>query len=239
MDVSRRRLLAGVAASGAIGTAGCLGGGGGGSCNGCDDVEATPPEGPIPSAPLPENPGEYTYAAMGRADAPTVTYFGSWKCPVCAEFATGSDRALSLGEIVEDYVSEGVIQLEYRCLGYTSSGPFLGPDAPRAARAGLAVWNVDPGAYWAYHELIMQNQPPEAEEWATASRLERFACQAGVEGGEDVCQQVTDGQYDSTVRDTTDAATDAGVTGTPTLVANGQTASPYDEAAARSLIESL
>ncbi len=46
--------------------------------------------GAVTTAPISETPGEFRYATMGSADVDaTVTYFGSWKCPYCAQFSTG------------------------------------------------------------------------------------------------------------------------------------------------------
>jgi protein-disulfide isomerase len=166
-------------------------------------------------------------------------YYGNWKCPYCAQFSTGEAQGVSLGDIVTDYVSSGDVHLTYRALSYTSNGPFLGSDAPRAARAGLAVWNVDPDSYWAFHEEIMANQPPEKKSWATVEKLTAFAEDAGVDDVDTVREQIRNGEYESAVRDTTDASNAAGVSGTPTLVADGRTASPFKESQARSLLDSL
>ena len=123
--------------------------------------------GAVATAPIPDSPSEFRYATMGSADADvTVTYFGSWKCPYCAQFGTGM-----LSQLVMDYVEPGTIALEFRNLAYFGGDPFLGPDAPAAGQAGLAVWNTDPASYWAFHEYVFRNQPPESDQWATTERL--------------------------------------------------------------------
>lgn len=171
MKPIRRRQLLGVLGSAAtIGLAGCLGttGSSGESAN--TSSRGSTVEGPVANAPLPKNPSAYTYATMGRENRPTVTYYGSWKCRYCAQFSTGF-----LKEIVTDYVESGTVSLTFRALAYINGQPFLGPDAPRATRAGLAVWNVDPETYWEYHEYVFANQPPESKQWATTEQLITFA----------------------------------------------------------------
>ena len=234
---TRRRFLAnaGAGLAGATALSGCLGGGGGA------DV-GTPPPGAVSGAPIPDEPSSYDYATAGSGDAPVVTYYGNWKCPFCADFSTGeSDRpVLALGTVVADYVEPGDCSLRYRGLAYGSNGePFLGPDAPRATRAGLAVWTVDPDAYWTYHEHVMANQPPEGETWATTDRLVSFARDAGVAPVEDVRSAIEDGRFEGPVGATTEAAAAAGVSGTPTLVIDGSTYSPFEPERTREALDAL
>lgn len=188
---------------------------------------------------MPDDPDQYTYARMGTAGDPVVTYVGNWKCPVCAEFATGSDRVLSLGTIVRDFVETGALDLEYRALCYIDDEPFLGPDAPRAGRGGLAVWNADPATYWTYHEYVMANQPPESQQWATQSRLVEFAEGAGVSDPDAVGSAIGDGTYAEAVEATSGYATERGVDGTPTLLIDGRAFSPFEPETTRSALQDL
>ena len=234
---TRRRFLAAAGLAGASALAGCssLGGSGGTSAE-------TPPPGAVSGAPIPDEPSSYDYATAGSGDAPVVTYFGNWKCPFCADFATGdSDRSiLPMGTVVADYVEPGDVSLRYRGLAFGSNGePFLGPDAPRATRAGLAVWTVDPESYWNYHEHVMTNQPPEDETWATTDRLVGFARDAGVSPVEEVRSAIGGDRFEDRVRATTEAAAAAGVRGTPTLVIDGEPYSPFEPEATRDALDAL
>lgn len=190
--------------------------------------------GAVATAPVPASPNEFRYALLGSADTEiTVTYFGSWKCPYCAQFSTGM-----LPELVTDYVEPGDIALEFRDLAYIGGEPFLGPDAPAAGQAGLAVWNAKPASYWAFHEYVFQNQPPESEQWATADRLVQFARSAGVSATEAIRTAIQENQYEDALRATGRAANDNGVNSTPTLLINGTTVAPLgNEDRTRRLIE--
>ncbi|WP_255197072.1 DsbA family protein [Halorarius litoreus] len=236
MHTSRRAFLGAVAGT-STALAGCTGlfGGGGARVSPSGD----PLESPAANAPLPDDASDRTYAAMGTG-GPEVVYFGSWKCPFCAEFAVGSDRVLSLSTIVTDYVEPGNLQLTYRCLAYTTNGdPFLGQDAPRAARAGLSVWNRAPEAYWGYHEYVMANQPPESETWATTDRLVGFAESANVSDTAGVRDDLENGQFEEPVRANTSAFADAGGSGTPTLLVDGETYSPFEPDKTRQALDAL
>ena len=188
----------------------------------------------VATAPIPDSPTEFRYAVMGSADAEvTVTYFGSWKCPYCAQFSTGM-----LSQLVTDYVDPGTITLEFRDLAYIGGEPFLGPDAPAAGQAGLAVWNAEPASYWSFHEYVFQNQPPEREQWATAEQLVEFARSAGVSKTEAVRTAIQENQYEDALRATGRAASDSGVNSTPTLLIDGTTINPLgNEDRTRRLIE--
>lgn len=237
MNASRRAVL-GAAAGAATALAGCtstLGGGGAARKSPSGD----PLDSPAANAPLPDDAADRTYATMGTGGA-QVVYFGSWKCPFCAEFAVGSDRVFSLSTLVTDYVEPGDVQLTYRCLAYTGNGdPFLGSDAPRAARAGLSVWHRDPAAYWGYHEYVMANQPPESETWATADRLVEFAESANVTDTGAIRADIESGKYEDAVRATTSDFSEAGASGTPSLVVDGEVYSPFEPEKTRQALDAL
>ena len=187
-----------------------------------DGATAGGDTGAVTTAPIPDSPGDFRYATMGSADADVmVTYFGSWKCPYCAQFSTEM-----LSQLVTDYVEPGTIALEFRNLAYIGGDPFLGPDAPAAGQAGLAVWNTDPASYWAFHEYVFGNQPPESDQWATAERLVEFAQAAGVSETASIRTAIQENQYDDALRATDSAASDAGVDATPTLLIDGTTVNP-------------
>lgn len=218
MGYTRRTILR-VTGIGMASLAGCLGG----SSGAVSDIET--PTGPVSSAPVPQTPANYRYAVAGSGESDlTVTYFGSWKCPHCARFSTGF-----LEDLVTEYVAPGRIDLVFRCLAYANGQGFLGPDAPDAARAGLAVWNAEPQSYWRYHETVMQNQPSEGKEWATADNLVAFAKAAGVSATDAVRTAVSEERYESLLTATTEQATKLGVQGTPTLVIGDQLVSPLGD----------
>lgn len=237
MEWTRRDLLV---TAGALAVAGCSDGDS--AATPTTDATTATDDDPFASVPIPEDPSS-TYARAGAGD-PTVTYVGNWKCPFCAMFATGeADRpVLPLGEIVTEYVVPGDVTLAYRGLAYGGDGdPFLGPDAPRATRFGLAVWHEAPTAYWRYHEQVMANQPPESEQWATLERLAGFAREAGVADDAVAAarQRTADGTDASAVEATTSYAAEAGVSGTPTLVIDGGTYSPFEPETTRDALASL
>ena len=223
MPIDRRGFLA---LSGMAALGGCLGSAGSdrGATSSGEATSSEPLDNAVANAPVPSDPSAYQYATMGTGKPSQVTYYGSWKCPYCAEFSQGF-----LNEIVTEYVEPNGLPLTYRGLAYAGGEPFLGPDAPRATRAGLAVWDLAPKSYWGYHEYVFANQPPESEQWATTDQLVTFAEQAGIERTGELRSRIESGRYKTAVRDTAAAAQQASVESTPTLVIDGQAVSPLNE----------
>lgn len=202
----------------------------GGSDGGSDQTpqDASPeypvrtPDGPVVGARTPPNPSNYPYATMGAGNAPVnVEFFGSWKCPFTREFVRQR-----FGDIVERYVQPGDVQITFRALAYQNGEPFLGQDAPRATRAGLAVWNADPQSFWEYFATVFASQPPERAAWATEEQLVAFVEAAGVDGVERVRSEIASNERSSRVRATTSAAADRGIDTIPRLVIDGEVYAP-------------
>jgi len=178
-----------------------------------DAADVTVPRGRVANAPAPSF-SDADFAVMGTTDAPTVTLYGNWKCPYTREFVVSS-----LGDVVSTYVEPGALRLRFRALAYRNGDPFLGPDAPRAAWAGQAVWARDPASFWRYFATVFRNQPPERESWATAARLRTFMRAASVSGRDDVTEDVHAGRRDDRVRKTTRRARELDLADVPRLVA--------------------
>ena len=201
-----------------------------GSAAGClgDDSpvpDEPPPETAITAAPIPADPRGHRYETMGTGDDPVVTYYSSWKCPACASFSEGL-----LETIASEFVGPGSLSLVHRALGYAPNGdPFLGADAPLISRAGIAVWRTDPDHFWPFYKLVMRNQPPPEEEWATADTVMNFASTAGVADIDGVEELLHSEAIEEAVMETTAAASSVGVGGTPWFEVGGDSFSPTDD----------
>lgn len=183
---------------------------------------ATTPDGAVATASVPADPSEFTYPTMGSADAPvSVTFYGSWKCPYTQEFVNQQ-----FDELVQRYVRPGEVSVTFRSVGYKNGSPFLGPDAPRAARAGLAVWNADPKSFWRYFATVFASQPPEGVEWATVNQLAAFMSAANVGNVSKIRSGITSNARSKRVRATTEAARRRGIETVPRLVIDGEIHAP-------------
>ncbi|WP_276246456.1 MULTISPECIES: thioredoxin domain-containing protein [unclassified Haladaptatus] len=196
--------------------------------------EIVQPAGAVLDAPVEDT--DSTYAVMGSADASAkMTLYGNWKCPYTQEFAVGG----FLDEIVREYVEPGDLQIEYRSLSYLGGEPFLGPDAPLSAQAGLAAWNEDPENYWTYFAYVFKNQPQERFDWGTVPQMKLFAEEAGISNVEAFTSALENDEYLSAVEATTEAAAEVNVATVPRIVfEDGTTVRPtVDPDETRSEIE--
>lgn len=185
-----------------------------------EPTTVTEPSFGVSDATVPDEATDARYATMG-AGTETVTLYGNWKCPYTREFVAGQ-----MGTLVDDFVAPGEVTLEYRAVAYENGEPSLGPDAPRATRAGLAVWDVDPEAYWSYFAHVFENQPAEDGAWATTDTLVRFARAAGVDGVEQVRKAIQSKSYTLPLQATADRAPQVGVTTFPRVVYDDTVTAP-------------
>ena len=187
-----------------------------------NDVTISPPAMSLQPVTVPD--GEQ-YPTMGTAGE-TVTLYGNWKCPYTREFVRGQ-----LPGLVEDFVRPGDVSLQFRSVAYRSGDPFLGADAPRSTRAGLAVWETDPEAFWTYFTYVFANQPQERYQWGTPELLTRFAGTAGVDDPGAVRTAATGAAYESRLRQTVESATRRDIWSVPRVASDGQVTAPTRDAA--------
>ncbi|WP_396613784.1 DsbA family protein (plasmid) [Haloferax sp. S1W] len=195
------------------------------TADGGTDAELRPqtidePQFDVSAAPLTTKSPKPRYPTLGTADT-TLTIYGNWKCPYTQEFVREQ-----LGGLVEEFVATGDVAIEYRNVAYAGGEPHLGADAPRAAEAGLAVWDIDPQSFWTYFAYVFANQPQERYEWATTDTLVRLAERAGVDGTDQIQRAIRARTYAQSVQLSAKQATEIGITTVPRVVYDGETTAP-------------
>jgi protein-disulfide isomerase len=160
---------------------------------------------------------DYTAADAGGKDGANpvkVVLYEDFQCPVCKAFEEAN------GSFLDDQVKAGKVTIEYRPYAFldrSSSTHY----ATRAMSAAMCV--LDKGGVAAYkkvHDILYANQPAEGGAGLPDSSLISFADQAGVTGLK-TCIKTE--KYAKWVGKAKDKGTDAGVTGTPTIVIGGKT----------------
>ena len=154
---------------------------------------------------------------IGDADAPhSIIIYEDFLCPVCRalEAATRADLA--------DLAADGKVEVEYRPFNLFSSD-----DDPRKpysvdAAAAFAVVLDESGAEVAkeFHDLLYEQQPSEAGPFPGSDFFVDLAVEAGAEESA-VRAGIEGGAGEEWVEGATDAAIDAGVSGTPTILLDG------------------
>lgn len=164
------------------------------------------------------SPGDETYAVAGTdEDNPTAVLYGSYKCPYTAEAVNGNLEA-----IVDEFVREGDLNLEYRTLAYDvddPENPYIGTtkEGQLAAQVGLAIWNVEPESFWQFFKHVYAVEPDNI----SLETMTELMAEAGVSSREQVRSLVSDDRYVDDVKATTEAAQEDDVPFVPRLVLDG------------------
>jgi len=147
--------------------------------------------------------------AKGDPDAPVVMVeFADFQCPFCGRFARETAPAL-----VEQYVDEGILRIEWRDF------PYLGPESRMAALAGRAAARQD--AFWAFHDVLYAEAREVNSGTIDAAWLEGVAADLGLDV-EQFRADMGSAEVASEVAADLQAGQSLGVTGTPAFFVNGQ-----------------
>jgi len=185
-----------------------------------------------PDAAVPANTVDGgTAFAVGPADAPvTVDVYEDFLCPACRQFeATAGDTLAGLA-------AEGTAQVRYHpiaILDRVSTDDY----STRALNAAAVVADAaGTEAFLAFHDALFAEQPAEGGPGLTDERLGELAGEAGASGA-DVKEAITGLAYEDWTREVTDAASRAGVTGTPTVLVDGAALQDRTPAGLRAAVE--
>ena len=151
----------------------------------------------------------------GPDSAPVkIIEMSDYQCPWCKRFVDTTEK-----EVEEQYVSEGLVQIEFRNFAVTGGNqPKQVNEATLAAEAAECA--NDQGRYWEYHYKLYAEQQGENEGTFLPERLKQFATELGLDQDEfDTCLD-SHRHYDEIMREQEEAMA-LGARGTPTLVING------------------
>jgi protein-disulfide isomerase len=152
---------------------------------------------------------------VGQDDAPvTVDVYFDYMCPACGAFEAANNPELT--RLVED----GTARIELHPMNFldpTSNGTQY---STRAANAVATVADAAPGAVWAFHGALYENQPEEGTDGLSDEEIAEIAEEAGVPA--EVVDRFTDDTYHGWVSSVQQDANDAGVTSTPTVMVDGE-----------------
>jgi protein-disulfide isomerase len=151
---------------------------------------------------------------IGPDDAPhEVVVYEDFLCPYCGELeaATRDD--------FQRLAADGKVQVEYRPFNLLGR---ISDYSPRSAGAFSIVLEKS-GADVAkkFHDLLFEHQPSESGPFPSNSDLVDLAVEAGADEG-DVRDAIENDDGEQWVADATQAAKDAGVQGTPTVLLDGE-----------------
>jgi protein-disulfide isomerase len=152
---------------------------------------------------------------VGDDAAPvTVAIYYDYMCPACGAFEAAN------GDELDRLVQAGTARVELRPISFLDE---QSGGTEYSTRSGNAIATVADGALeqaWEFHQALYENQPEEGSEGLSDKEIADIALDAGVPA--DVVERFTDGTYTGWVAAATEAAFDSGVTGTPTVLVDGE-----------------
>jgi protein-disulfide isomerase len=165
---------------------------------------------PVPSEPNP----------AGVAD---IRIWVDYLCPFCGQFeATNSEQ-------IESWVTEGSATIEIHPISILNSQSQGSRYSTRAANAAACVANYSPNSFFAFNNILFENQPEEQTPGLDDAELIALTGAAGVESAGRIEDCIEEGEFNNWVTDATTRALTgplpdsdvAKVTGTPTVIVNG------------------
>ena len=161
--------------------------------------------------------GESEYGVtIGDPDAPhEVVIYEDFVCPFCGELEAKTHEELA--ELADD----GKVFVDYRPFDLLSGA--IDDDYPiRAANAFAVVLEVSgPEVAKEFHDLLYENQPSERGPFPSDDDLVDLAAEAGADEPA-VSEGIERLVREDWVTDATDAAFDANVSSTPTVLVDGE-----------------
>jgi protein-disulfide isomerase len=152
----------------------------------------------------------------GDANAPvTMDLYEDFQCPVCKAYEG------FLGDTITKNVDSGTLRVIYHPMAFLDSQSTTKYSSRALETAACVLDQNGPEAYVKLHDLLYQNQPEEGSAGLTDDQLASLAAQAGA-NKDDVERCQANDTYAGWVKAATDAASKAGVTGTPTMFVDGK-----------------
>jgi protein-disulfide isomerase len=146
--------------------------------------------------------------ALGDVDAPVVMIeWSDFQCPFCGRFARETKP-----ELIDRYVEEGVLRIEWRDL------PVLGEESFTAALAGRAA--AEQGAFWELHDAIYAEDRGRNAGELDREPLIAMAADLGLDV-ERFEADLDDPALAEAVQADLQLGQSLGITGTPTFLING------------------
>jgi protein-disulfide isomerase len=167
---------------------------------------------------------------VGKTTAPvTVIAYEDFQCPICRQFEQANSAQL------DAWVTAGTVKIEYRPISFLDRSSSTNYST-RALNAAAALVTLQPTAFATFHQELFNNQPAEGSAGLSDQTLIALAVQAGApQAG--MTTAITDQSYKAWTIRATDAASKAGVTGTPTIKVNGKQLSDNGAASLKTAVD--
>lgn len=150
--------------------------------------------------------------AIGQKSAPHhVVIYEDFQCPFCQAFEAASRdglaQAAAAGKVYVEYRPFHLLSTDYSVQSLNAFAVVLKTSGPEVAKK--------------FHDLLYENQPSEEGPWPAMDKLVALAVQAGADESAVKSGILDTSSQKSWVQGATQAAGDAGVQSTPTVLLDG------------------
>jgi protein-disulfide isomerase len=152
-----------------------------------------------------------------------IIIYVDYQCPICAVFE------LPNSDQIKNWVASGVATVEMHALSFLDGRGSPNTFSSRAANAAMCVSEHSPDNFFEYNTRIFKSQPTEGAPGPENAELISFAEEVGASNIEQISSCINTKAFGNWIKDSTERAltepipgTDIQVSGTPTVLVNGQ-----------------
>lgn len=166
---------------------------------------------------------------VGDSGSPVeVIVYEDFQCPYCKALEESS------GDYLEDAMEAGDITVEYRIVSFLDQAS-ANEYSSRAANAALCVFDTGgASAFYEFHEALFERQPAEGTPGPEDEQLTAYASAAGAGAAADC---IADQAMADQVAENTKLMAQEGVSGTPTVLVDGEQVELDSEDAVEDAVE--
>lgn len=180
---------------------------------GANDIVVTP-DAATPSTSASPTPSASSTAPTDTANDPAeIVIYQDYICPACKSFENKFSPEL------KSLRDSGKATVEYRFVTFLDNMSAGTNYSSRAANTAACVINQTPDKFYAFNTALYEQQPAEGTTGLPNQKLIEIAQSVGVTGIDDC---VKNGTYRGWTADANKTALDIPLTGTPTILINGE-----------------
>ncbi len=160
-----------------------------------------------------------------QPDNVTVTYYGDYDCPHCKSFEENY-----LPRLEKEYIETGKIRFVFRPVNFLSENSY------NAGITSYCVWNQNKDQYWRWHTRVFSEQ--RSGRWASQQNLIEYSEDIQGINPSRLRSCLENERYGEELTNNSQHAGEVGVTGTPSVVIDGEVINGNNYERVKSAIDS-
>jgi len=171
-----------------------------------------------------QTPAPAASSSTASGTVPNIVIYLDYQCPICNIFEQGNADQL------RQWAKTGAATLEIHPISFLDGRASPNTYSSRAANAALCVASYSPNNFLDFSNLLFQHQPAEGTPGPENPELVKRTTEVGVQNAAKIADCINNKTYGKWLTNTTNTVlgtdykvkgANFGVTGTPTIVVNG------------------